>query len=651
MNSPGRLETGTRGGVVLIPMMALVLCGVLQAQDTSTEPQVGETTDSVSTTQTPGAPFQIHVQGADIRDVLRMLAEDSQRNIVATREVTGKVTADLYDVTFKEALDAVLRANGFGYLERGNIIYVYTQSQLRAALEAEREIGSRLYRLAYVTAADAKALIEPALTEAGSISITPAANVGIDTSSTDAGGNAYAAEDVLVVIDYEDNLKEIDKLVRDLDAKPEQVLIEATVLRATLTEDNKLGIDFNMLAGVDFEALGGTTTGVTDLDTADATDVAGLGRAATFRTDFNSSITGGGMSIGFLSNNVAFFIRALEGITDVSVLANPKLLVINKQRGEVIVGNRDGYLTTTVTDTVATQTVEFLETGTRLIVRPYIGKDGYIRMEIHPEDSSGSVSQVGTSVLPEETTTEVTSNVLIRDGHTIVIGGLFREETKHDRSQVPVLGDVPYVGPLFRNTLDHSKREEVIVLVTPHIVKQDEAEALGEQLMDEVERFRVGMRKGLRWWGRDRMAQSYLREAKQFLREGRPDKALWNVDMALSMQPHMHQAITLKERMTNKAYWSDEARHSAIRFLIRKMVMQEMGKPVDQVVPPDRPLDSGQIDPDVRKAFGIIPAPKSPSPDIQKDYEELIKEIPAPTDTKTREQAKPSEGSTEEQYE
>src|SRR5690606_22423310 len=112
-----------------------------------------------------------------------------------------------------------------------------------------------------------------------------------------------------------------------------------------------------------------------------------------------------------------------------------------------LVGREDGYLTTTTTDTTTVQTVQFLRTGTRLVFRPYIGDDGYIRLEVHPEDSDGQV----VAGLPSKTTTEVTTNVLVKDGHTVVIGGLFRESDSRTRSQVPGLGELPIVGALFRN--------------------------------------------------------------------------------------------------------------------------------------------------------------------------------------------------------
>jgi len=558
--------------------------------------------------------FDVNFQGTDLRLALRLLSTQGRRNIITTKEVSGTVTADLYGVTFRQALDAVLKSSGFVFQERDNFIYVMTTEQYAAALKAEKTFAVRTLRLVYITAADAKALITPAMSSDGTIAVTPAAAVGIATSASDTGGNSLAIHDTLVIRDYEENLRHIESILREVDVKPEQVLIEATILRATLNETNQLGIDFHALAGIDFERLNSTSAGLEaitkgTLPTVDFpkdAPVAGLG------TNFASGVDPGGLSIGFISNTTAFFIRALEGVTDVTVLANPKLLIVNKQRGEVMVGNRDGYLTTTVTETVATQTVEFLETGTRLVVRPFIGKNGLIRMEVHPEDSSGSVAQVGTSVLPAETTTEVTSNVLVRDGHTIVIGGLFRERTTNGRSQIPLLGNIPYLGPLFRRTNDATVREEVIILITPRIIRQEIDEAVSEQIKNDMERFRLGQRKGLRWWGRDRLAQIHMREAKKHLRAGRAASALWDIDMALSLSPRMEEAIRLKERLTEKAFWADESQVSSVKYVIRRMIMNELGKPVERVIPPAKPRDASRLDDDVRRTFGITERPEDP---------------------------------------
>ena len=601
---------GGLAGAVLL----LALCAIGHAQeaaavkpaDTST-PAKAETGARLDIDER--GTVELHVQGADIRQVLKLLSTPAKINIIATKEVQGTVTADLYGVTFQEALEAVLTSAGFGYARKGNFVYVYTQKQLEDVKAATRLLSVRVFRLNYITAADAKALITPVMSTDGTVSLTPAAKTGITASSADAGGNAHANPDLIIVRDYPENVEKAAAILRDVDVRPQQVLIEATILRATLEEDNALGIDFNALAGVDFRSLSSTSTGITSVAPGDV-PTAGMDNAkATFRTDFNSKIDPGGLTIGFISNQVAFFVRALEGVSDVSVLANPKLLVINKQRGEILVGRRDGYLTTTVTETTATQTVEFIETGTKLLVRPYVATDGHVRLEIHPADSTGGLT---VDQLPYEVTTECTSNVLVKDGHTIVIAGLFREMTDNKRSQVPYLGNIPIAGNLFRRRVEETKREEVIVLITPHIIKQAADEVVCEQLKEQVERFRVGMRQGLMWFGRERLAQGHMRWARQHLAGGDVEKATWDVNMALSLEPRMEQAIRMKERLTNEAIWAHESRYSSAHYIIQRMIMQEMGRPVEEVIPPLRPRDEMKLHKKIRDAFGMGPRPELP---------------------------------------
>ena len=567
-------------------------------------PAADETTISVTR---PGT-FEIHVQGADLRGVLQLLSTQGKRNIIATKEVQGTVTADLYGVTFDQALKAVLASSGFDSLEDDGFIYVHTREEKAAIVQARIEPVVHVFHLSYINAADAQTLVTPALSESGTAAVTPAAAVGISASKTDAGGNALASNDVLVIRDTPANIKRVAELLEELDVKPEQVLVETTILSAELKEDNQLGVNFNALSGVEFQDLGFSAPTVGAQSITPTTITSGDVTAVNFRTDFQP--VSGGMTFSVFGSDLAFFITALETVTDVTVLANPKLLIVNKQRGEVMVGRRDGSLTTTLTETTATQTVEFLETGTRLIVRPFIAKDRFIRMEIHPEDSDGSVQ----NSLPSETTTEVTSNVLVRDGHTIVIGGLFRENTNTTRSQIPFVGNIPYLGSLFRTHDDGTERDEVVILITPHIVNSPVDEAIGEQLKDDIERFRMGRRNGLRWWANDKLAQSHLQWAKQHLRSGNRDSAEWDLDMALSMKPQMIEAIRMKERLTQKAYWHDEARHSAIRYIVPRLIMKELGKPVEGVIPPDKPRRAEGLDPEVRKAMGIEPRIEPPWP-------------------------------------
>jgi type IV pilus assembly protein PilQ len=595
---------GLRKAAVLMTATILVFCASAAGQekpvpkkDRKAVPKAKADKDTAVRQTRPGS-LELHAQDLELTKVLKLLSTQGKKNIIASKEVSGKVTADLYGVTFEEALDAVLSATGFTYVKKDGFIYVMTMQQKEALIKASRKTEQATFYLSYVTAKDAKALIEPVLSTDGKMTITPDAEVGIATSDSDAGGNALATRDVLIVYDYKENIAAARKLIEELDRKPDQVMVEATILTASLTEDSDLGINFNVLAGIDFDDVAAVTTGLTGMAAPNLT----AGQAPVIGAQTSFPQVQNGLNIGFLGNNVAVFLSALEKVTDLTILANPKLLVLNKQRGEVLIGERQGYKTTTTTETAATESIEFLETGTRLVVRPYICRDGLIRMEIHPEESSGSVSSDG---LPSEETTEVTSNVMIKDGHTFVIGGLFREQTQSGRSQIPLLGDIPYAGVLFRQTADDTRRKEIIILVTPHIIQQEVDEAVSEQLKDEVERFRIGARKGLRWWGRSRMSQTHMRCAKQALREGDRDKAEWQVDMALSIHPRMEEAIRLKERLTQKAYWADQSQTSSIKYVIERMVSEELGKPVERVIPPRKPRDGDKVEEPVRSGLGI----------------------------------------------
>src|SRR5688500_15444354 len=464
-------------------------------------PSAGDAGESAVTFDNPAETVEINVSDANLVDVLRMLSVQSRKNIVASKDVNGTVTCNLFDVTVEEALEAILRSNGYVAREEGNFIYVYPAEEYALIQEQNRRQETRVYRLYHISPEMAAASIAPALSgaEGSSVTATAEAEEGVGSSREEAGGFSYSNGDMLIVRDYPEALDEVARVLAEIDHRPEQVMIEATILSTKLTENNAFGVDFNVVGGVDFSSFTSNAGQITSADVGDTgsnpTHSAGTG------DNFTAPIAGG-LKLGFVSNNVSAFVAALEGTTDTTVLANPKVLALNKQRGEVLVGREDGYLTTTVTETTATQSVEFLQTGTRLIFRPFITRDGYVRLEIHPEDSTGGLNAAN---LPFKSTTEVTSNVMVKDGHTIVIGGLFREQAQTTRSQIPILGNLPIIGAAFRRQADVTDREEIIILLTPHIVKDFGKYAqLSEQELKRAEKLRVGTRKGMMPTGRGR---------------------------------------------------------------------------------------------------------------------------------------------------
>ena len=320
-----------------------------------------------------------------------------------------------------------------------------------------------------------------------------------------------------------------------------------------MTEGLELGIDLNFAAGV---SLNGTSSTVevgganaAALETTITTPVGQVAagtRGTPLETSGFASVGGNGLRVGVTSGDFAAFITALEQVTDTTILANPKILAVNKQLGQVYIGNKIGYTSqTTQTQTSTTQQVKFLDTGTKLSFRPYIGDDGYIRMVIHPKDSSGTVK---ANDIPDEFSTELATNIMVKDGETIVIGGLFRDVVVTSRKQIPLLGDLPLIGAFFRSTSDSTTRQEVIILLTPHII--DEAkETNSDARIDDIRRKRLGAKNELQWAGKARLAEDRYVIAARFYLEGDFEAAMNELNYVLEIRPSYLEAIRLKERI------------------------------------------------------------------------------------------------------
>jgi type IV pilus assembly protein PilQ len=544
---------------------------------------------------------EIHVNEANLVEVLRMLSLQSQKNIVASKEVRGTVTANLYNVTIKEALDAILKAYGYAYREKGNFIFVYSAKELAELEKAERQMTTEVFRLHYTPAANAANMIKPALSTEGQVAMTTAATTGLEGSNKgstgggggkqNTGGDSHAVEDILVIRDFPDNIDRVRKILKEIDHRPQQVLVEATIIAVRLDENNNLGIDFNILGGVDFAKVFHENGQITNarLPLGTTAEPFPIDRSRSFGTGNNmtSGLTPG-FKVGFVSSDVSIFLNALEAVSNTMVLANPKVLTLNKQQGEVLVGREDGYLTTTVTDTTAVQTVEFLQTGTRLVFRPFIADDGYIRMEIHPEDSSGTV--VGG--LPSKSTTEITTNILVKDGNTVILGGLFRESSTTGKRQVPGLGNVPVVGALFRNQEDRTFREEIIIMLTPHIVKDERAYSdVSLEVLKDMEKMRVGVRKGMMPWGRERLSEACYDKAVAEMSKPEPNrkKALWHLDCATNLNPIFLEAIKMKESLTGREL--SEVDNSSIRTFVKQQILAERAGGAVRHAPATQPVN------------------------------------------------------------
>ncbi len=500
----------------------------------------------------------IFVQDEDLSNVLQMLSLQSHKNIVASRDVSASVTANLYGVTFYEALDAILNVNGYGYVEKGQFIYVYTLEEIQQIEEKSRKLESKVVQLNYLNATDAAEFVTPLLSEQGQIKTN--GDVGSFSVPADSptGAEEFALAATLVIYDYAENVTEIAALLTQLDTRPSQVLVEATILQTALTESNAFGVDFSVLADVeftDFLGAGGPFAAANVLQGGQTTggppqDNQGFAASST------PGNTGGPSTIklGIISDDIAVFVRALDEVTDTTILSNPKILALNRQPAKVLVGRKIGYLNTTSTETSTTQTVEFLDTGTQLAFRPFVSKDGNVRLELKPRVSEGIIRDAtdatGAAVtIPDEITQELTTNVIVPDGSTVVLGGLFKETTTLGRTQVPLLGDIPIIGAAFRGHEDSTDRAEIIFLIRPTIISDSALVDQGKRADEYGERVRAGSRAGLLPWSRDRQTKQLNVEAERLAAEGQMDKARWALRRSLELQPTQPEVMRMQEQL------------------------------------------------------------------------------------------------------
>jgi type IV pilus assembly protein PilQ len=470
--------------------------------------------------------LNIYIKDKDVREVLALLAEQGGLNVLPTKSVSGTISLSLSSVTIDEALQAILKTTGFVARRDGKFIYVGTPQDFDTHAQALDRVGTRIYRPNYVRAADLETIIAPLLTPGvGVIKASAPASVGIAPDANGAGGDALASGEALLVQDFQSILDRVDAIVREIDRKPPQVAIEAMILSVELSDKHSLGVDWQFLRnqGTIRFALGSPAPSLDDV-----------------------ALNEGGLKFAFLDSNLGVFLKALEEIGDTNVIATPRLLVLNKQRAEILIGAQLGYVNTTVTETSATQSVEFLEIGTQLRIRPFISGDGAIRMEIHPELSTGNVRVEQGITLPDKEVTSVTTNILVQDGSTVIIGGLVREDLMTTARQVPLVGNLPWVGALFRSKEEKTVRNEILVLVTPRIVCEPQLGNEGHTAACEFHRRQAVYADKMSPIGKRYLARRHFHLAQEAWAVGDARTALDHIEVAIHIDPMNRAAIDLR---------------------------------------------------------------------------------------------------------
>jgi type IV pilus secretin PilQ/predicted competence protein len=458
----------------------------------------------------PSGLVSIHYDNTDLRQVLEIFSRREKMNLLVSPNISGPITLNLDGVTRQQAFEAILALGNLVAQRTGGLTYVYTSDEFKALNLSRRKVVTRVYRLNYIRANEMARMLTGFLSPDAKVTATVESEEGIDENANFAaglpsistgsggggsggargggtgttGGNTLSGGDVVIVQDYPENLAIVEEMISKLDIMPEQVLIEAVIIRVDLNRNQQLGVNFgavdqmhSLLGVIGDSSQFGQTVGFAPLKLLNTNgSVAGVsatGGNTVTGTQFGNS--GYGIKFGYIGGNASTFVQALETLGKTNVLATPRVLVLNKQRAEIQLGQRLGYKTLVTNLTSTVQQVQFLNTGTLLRLRPFISDDSMIRMEIHPERSTGLIDANG---VPQTNTARMTTNIVIPNGATLVIGGLIDNQDDTTQSGVPGLNRLPVVGALFRNKNQDVIKSEVVILLTPRIWNAADPEGL-----------------------------------------------------------------------------------------------------------------------------------------------------------------------------
>ena len=504
-------------------------------------------------------------QGIDITKLLELLSIKSHMNIVASEKVKAQVSVSLYDVPIDQALDALLTVNGFVWERQGPFVMVYTRAEKEAMDKAKMKREARVFTLQFLSPDDALTLTKPLLSEGGTAVSLGKVKEGYEPTIADGGSDTYAYATRVLVNDFPDVLEKAAKVLKEADVQPQQVRVEATILVTDVGEEDAFGTDISVVGNIDFASVTGGA--MRTFDGMKNNTLGGSG--GNYPTPVPSNTTNASMfpqteadptlKVGVLTNDVAIFLQMLDQVQTTTVLARPAVTVLNRQKALVNIGEKVGYLSTTQTQTSTTQEVQYIDTGIKLAFRAFISPDGMVRMELSPSITSAKYTTVkfqGTeSTIPNQAQQELRTNVRVKSGQTIVLGGLFREDTANTNRQIPMLGDL--VPGAFSGQNDKTRRQEIIFLVTPVIVEDPKNSVDGDQALKVIDAVQTGARAGLLPFSHAQIGGNYQMQALEAWRAGDKAKASLYADQALRVSPTSPTMIQLREdiRADNAGPW------------------------------------------------------------------------------------------------
>ncbi|MFH1825378.1 MAG: secretin N-terminal domain-containing protein [Candidatus Firestonebacteria bacterium] len=386
----------------------------------------------------------INLLNVDLPTFLNTIVTEAGFNLVTSKSVVGTIPSiQLRNVTLRKILDVVLKQNGFTYKLEGNIVRVATPAEMKAE-EEDALIETKNFGLNFAKASDIVAAVTPFLSGKGK-------------AQSDTRTNT------LIVTDITIKLEVIEDLVKKLDTKTYQVEIEAKIVDVKFESEDKLGIRW------DIETKGPTSLAGADIYPTSLTLNPNI---FLFRGSVNPPTTtdarSGALQFG-LGGDVNFWLSldALIRNGEANLLANPKITTLDNKTATITATQAYSYVSGYNSQTGVT-TYASVDAGVTLQVTPQVNRDNYVTLKVKPTVSS--ITNPGPPPIIDSRTAE--TEVLVKDGETLVIGGLIREDEVISLSKVPLLGDIPLIGSLlFQSKSTVKVKRDLVVLITPHIIK------------------------------------------------------------------------------------------------------------------------------------------------------------------------------------
>ncbi len=422
-----------------------------------------------------GDRISLNFQNIEVRSVLQLIADFTELNLVASDSVTGNITLRLQNVPWDQALDLVLKTRGLDSRKIGNVLMVAPAQEIaereRLEIEANKQLAelaplqSEFIRIRYAKAVNVVSLFDAGSEEGGSL-ISERGSVVVDERTNS-----------ILVTDTAAKLAEIRDLIEKVDIPIRQVMIEARIVIASSNIDQQLGIRWGggylNVDGDKFTSVAGDTASVTSLNSQMIAGSSPVQMPTAPFVDLGVSARTSGFAVGFTSTDLFLTaeLSALEASGEGEVVSQPKVITGDKQKASIKSGTEIPYQEGAASGATTTA---FKEAVLKLDVTPNITPDDRILLDlVVNQDSVGELVPSGNGgLIPTIDTTELTTQVLVGNGETVVLGGVFRNEELVKVEKVPLLGDIPYLGNLFKSKANTQQKTETLIFITPRILSE-----------------------------------------------------------------------------------------------------------------------------------------------------------------------------------